>query len=57
MPFGVLFFLFSNVLSAFDIRYVQVAERAEIDMKEDIMKSYSYPSMTRTQTRGKEKFI
>ena len=39
------------------VRYVQVAERAEVDMKEDFMKSYSYPSMTRTQTRGKEKFI
>jgi len=35
----------------------KVSERAEADRKEDTMKHYSYPSMTRTQTRGKEKFI
>lgn len=36
---------------------VQVSERAEADRKEDTMKEYSYPKMTRTQTRGNDKFI
>jgi ATP-binding cassette subfamily E protein 1 len=37
----------------------KVSERAESgeEGKNDIMRSYSYPSMTRTQTRGKSKFI
>jgi len=36
----------------------KVSERAEgVEVKNDIMKSYSYPSMTKTQTRGKSKFI
>ena len=26
-------------------------------MKNDVMKNYSYPTMTKTQTRGKSKFI
>ena len=35
-----------------------MSERAEgVEVKNDIMKSYSYPSMTKTQTRGKSKFI
>lgn len=37
---------------------LQVSERAEAsDSKNDIMRDYSYPAMTRTQTRGESKFI
>ncbi|KAL3917872.1 MAG: hypothetical protein SGILL_004509 [Bacillariaceae sp.] len=35
----------------------KVSERAEADRGDDDMKSYGYPAMTRTQTRGKDKFI
>ncbi|KAL3912394.1 MAG: hypothetical protein SGILL_006902, partial [Bacillariaceae sp.] len=35
----------------------KVSERAEADRGDDFMKSYSYPAMTRTMTRGKDKFI
>lgn len=36
----------------------QVSERAEADdAKNDVMKSYSYPTMTKTQRRGKSQFI
>ncbi|KAG7340041.1 ABC transporter-like protein [Nitzschia inconspicua] len=35
----------------------KVSERAEADRGDDVMKSYSYPAMTRTQTRGSDKFI
>ena len=35
----------------------KVSERAEADRGDDVMKSYSYPAMTRTMTRGKDKFV
>mmetsp|Transcript_26140 Transcript_26140/g.38692 ORF Transcript_26140/g.38692 Transcript_26140/m.38692 type:complete len:655 (-) Transcript_26140:1783-3747(-) len=36
----------------------KVSQRAEVeDGKNDIMKSYSYPTMTKTQRRGKSQFI
>jgi len=35
----------------------KVSERAEADRKGDDIKSYSYPAMTRTMSRGKERFI
>eukprot|EP00568_Trieres_chinensis_P001251 CAMPEP_0183309222 /NCGR_PEP_ID=MMETSP0160_2-20130417/24568_1 /TAXON_ID=2839 ORGANISM="Odontella Sinensis, Strain Grunow 1884" /NCGR_SAMPLE_ID=MMETSP0160_2 /ASSEMBLY_ACC=CAM_ASM_000250 /LENGTH=657 /DNA_ID=CAMNT_0025473217 /DNA_START=245 /DNA_END=2218 /DNA_ORIENTATION=+ len=36
----------------------KVSERAEAEVeKNDVMRSYQYPSMTKTQTRGKSKFI
>jgi len=36
----------------------KVSERAEgVEVKNDIMKSYSYPSMTKTQSRGTSRFI
>lgn len=38
----------------------KVSERAEADLgenKNDIMRSYSYPSMTKTQTKGTARFI
>jgi ATP-binding cassette subfamily E protein 1 len=35
----------------------KVSERADADRKGETMKSYSYPSMTRTMRRGKEQFI
>lgn len=35
----------------------QVSERAEVEEKKDTMQAYSYPSMTKTQTRGTAKFI
>jgi len=35
----------------------KVSERAEEEKKIDTMKAYSYPTMTKTQTRGTAKFI
>lgn len=35
----------------------KVSERAEEDKQKDTMKAYSYPTMTKTQTRGPSKFI
>ncbi|CAB9506086.1 sub-family E member 1 [Seminavis robusta] len=35
----------------------KVSERAEEEKKVDIMKAYSYPDMTKTQSRDKSKFI
>eukprot|EP00558_Chaetoceros_sp_UNC1202_P005468 CAMPEP_0197240768 /NCGR_PEP_ID=MMETSP1429-20130617/6977_1 /TAXON_ID=49237 /ORGANISM="Chaetoceros sp., Strain UNC1202" /LENGTH=658 /DNA_ID=CAMNT_0042700473 /DNA_START=46 /DNA_END=2022 /DNA_ORIENTATION=+ len=36
----------------------KVSERAETeDAKNDVMRSYSYPTMTKTQSRGKSRFI
>lgn len=36
----------------------KVSERAEgVEVKNDIMKSYSYPTMTKTQSRGTSRFI
>eukprot|EP00979_Chaetoceros_neogracilis_P009192 scaffold2091_cov187-Chaetoceros_neogracile.AAC.1 len=36
----------------------KVSQRAEVEqVKNDVMKSYSYPAMTKTQRRGKSQFI
>ena len=45
--------LFSSTL------FAKVSERADAndDSKNDVMRNYSYPDMTRTQTRGQSKFI
>jgi ATP-binding cassette subfamily E protein 1 len=52
----MIFFILIHTTTSISI---QVSERAESgeEGKNDIMRSYSYPSMTRTQTRGKSKFI
>jgi Predicted ATPase, RNase L inhibitor (RLI) homolog len=45
-------------LISFSSEIYQVSERAEADeSKNDVMKSYTYPSMTKTQRRGASQFI
>ena len=55
---AVMFDTHRQLLSFSYVLVSQVSERAEIgDLKQDVMKQYSYPDMTKTQTRGTSKFI